>query len=103
MTKTNEIELVVCPTINLNGTSADALIEQYAKAATAVADAIKAVAEAWPHGRDFQTMKPCAHRRATEQHDDRMAWLRSVHADLMVILDNVCEQKLRREEDRRRS
>lgn len=77
------------PQINLNGTGGVQLMEQYLLARKAVQDAIEAVAEAAPHGRDYQTLPPGSAHKAMEEHVDRMNRLRSVHNELEAIAEHL--------------
>ena len=73
------------PVVNLNGTSKDALIEQVCDVRSAIDNALKALALATPHGRDYQTAREGAYALAAAQHRDRVAALTVVSDDLLKI------------------
>ena len=75
------------PTIHINGTSGNVLSEQYATAARAVNEAINALGEAAPNGRDYYPQGPGAITEATAEHKARLTKLRTVHAELLELWD----------------
>lgn len=95
------------PTIHMNGTPPEQLVEQLLKAYRAVDDAMSALAEAAPNGRDYYPQGPDAVQEATEEHWSRIKKLRSVYADLeeMVISvqDEIDERAARARRNPRRA
>lgn len=77
------------PTIHINGTSRQSLIEGFEKAADALADAIVAVGETCPNARDYYPQGNDAHHRAAAQHQARLAKLREVEREIMELLAAV--------------
>lgn len=77
------------PRINLNGTGSSELLEQYLNAKRAIQLAVEALGEAWPHGRDYQTLPPGAHQVAMNEHADRMNRLRAVMAEVETIAESL--------------
>jgi hypothetical protein len=75
------------PTIHLNGTSAEALRNQYAAAHTAVEQAITALSEAAPHGRDYYVRGGSAYAQAAMEHSYRMNALTRVRDELLELHD----------------
>ena len=73
------------PTIHLNGTSREALLEQYRDACDAVRTAMKAVADASPHGRDYYPQGKEAINKAIDEHVDRLRRLEGVLSELVQI------------------
>jgi hypothetical protein len=74
---------LVTPIVNLNGTCAADLIAHRTKACKAISEAIEAMREAFPHGRDYQT-----HRTAFASEAARDAWMERIHA-LHVMRDEL--------------
>ena len=77
------------PTIHSNGTSKDALVTQLCDAGAAVNDAIRALAEATPSGRDYYPQGPDALKRAMVQHEARMEALRGVLNELQTLVERI--------------
>lgn len=80
------------PTVHLNGTSKDALIEQNTAALKALQSAIKALRMAAPHGRDFYVQKDGAFQEAVRLHHARLASLVAVEADLTALVSGIYRQ-----------
>lgn len=80
------LDSLVIPTVHLNGTGKEGLVNQLMEAAFAVRNASEALAKARPHGRDYYVQAdPDALRKATDQHEDRMHKLRQVYDELEHI------------------
>ena len=77
------------PVVNLNGTSKDALVGQVCNVRSAIDNALKALALATPHGRDYQTASDGAYALAAAQHRDRVAALTVVSDDLLKIAIDI--------------
>ena len=75
------------PQINLNGSDAQSLAEQYHKAALAVEAALNAT-YGIIHGRDYQTLPGWAGARAIREMEARQTLLRNVADDLHVLTDH---------------
>lgn len=74
------------PIIHLNGDSARDLVEQYSDAAMAIEDAIKEVAQTYPHMRNYYVdPDPEAGQRAQEQHESRLTRLLEVKEELKQL------------------
>ena len=73
---------MIFPTIHLNGTSKRELYLAYYAAHNAVQDAIMALAQTTPHGRDYYPQGDQAYARASKEHRDRIAALKVILADL---------------------
>lgn len=77
------------PTIHLNGTSKEALLEQWEEAYNALRIAIEKLAAAAPNGRDYYPQGPDAFAKATEEHRERLRKLTTVHAELQELAETV--------------
>ena len=73
------------PTVHLNGTSRQALLDGYSEAHRLLEEARKAMAETAPNGRDYYPQGPDAIRLATIEHGERMAKIEALMDDLMTL------------------
>lgn len=80
---------LMVPTIHPNGTSRDYLLESYKHAADAVRDAIIALDEAAPHGRDYYPQGQGAIDHAIEEHRERLMKLADVISELEQIAQAI--------------
>ena len=81
---------LIAPTVHLNGTSKQGLMDGLDKAYVAIHAAMEALAMSAPNGRDYYVQDGDALAPALEQHFDRMGRLKSVYdelADLMTLID----------------
>lgn len=76
---------MIIPTIHLNGTSRDTLLEQVTDAYSAVKAAIAAVQQAAPNGRDYYPQGNDAIGTAMREHADRIRKLTEVANELEEI------------------
>lgn len=76
---------MITPSIHMNGTSRDELVQQVCSAAEAVQNAMDALSKACPNGRDYYPQGDRAIGKALSEHRDRMARLKSVHDELSEI------------------
>lgn len=83
---------MIYPKVNINGTSAADLQDQYVIAWRAIREAIEAVADATPHGRDYQ-LNPDEYQGARDEHYERIVKLKAVEQELFDIALNVSEQE----------
>ena len=91
---------MILPTIHLNGTSLQYLIEDNYRAYAAIAEAVDALAQAAPNGRDYYPQgdidgKPALYV-AQDQHGERMAKLLQVKRELEAIGQYLTAEQLRR-------
>jgi hypothetical protein len=84
---------LITPTVNLNGSSAESLIEQRLKVGLQLDKTIAALFEAMPHGRDYQTHSDvAAGNKAREAWRERIELLRGVRNDIMADAEAVHRQ-----------
>jgi len=81
------------PTVHLNGTSKESLVEQLSEANNAVQDALKALGQANPHMRDYYVQEDGAFYWARDQHGDRMRRLASVGRELVEVAIAIQDQQ----------
>lgn len=73
------------PTIHLNGTSQEELLEGVTAAANAIDHAMFKLAEAWPNGRDYYPQEGNAREQAVEWYSERGMALRKISDELKEI------------------
>ncbi len=91
MTKHFFQHTMVAPKININGTSAQELIENHLEARDAVEAAITALRKANPHPRDYQG-EPDSYKFAREAYHARLGALQELVSDLYGIAINIDHQ-----------
>lgn len=82
---------MIKPTIHINGTSAQNLLDGYCDAAAAVRAALEKVAENGPNARDYYVQLPGAYSEAQREHEKRLADLRRIAVELSEIAEHVAE------------
>jgi hypothetical protein len=70
------------PIIHLNGTSKNELLDQQQKLYLAIADAMKALANAAPNQRDYYLLDEAAWARARAKYDVRYNTLKLMQTDV---------------------
>jgi len=80
---------MVTPTVHLNGTSRQALLEGYVAAARAVREAMEAVQAAAPNARDYYVQGPAEWGLAQKEHRARLEKLEEVRAELEALAEEV--------------
>ena len=83
---------MLIPTVHLNGTAGEDLLDQYAAAVEAVREAIDAVCEAGPNARDYYVQGPDAGLAAQREHEARVVALKRVRDDLATIVEGIQDQ-----------
>lgn len=83
---------LICPVVHTNGTGQEDLMRQYREAYRAVQDALKALAQASPHGRDYYVQEDGALDQAFREHNMRCEKLRSVSDELLEIALHIQDQ-----------
>jgi hypothetical protein len=80
---------MIFPTIHLNGTSKDDLLEALMEANAAIRDAQKKLAETAPNGRDYYPQGPNVIYQAQDEHVARMNKLVEVERELSEIAEHL--------------
>lgn len=88
---------LIAPTINLNGSTANSLIESYVETKDPLRLALGRLQETRPHGRDYQTAPEGAEKRAKMQHELRISAVVRCLAEIDEIMFKVHRQKRERE------
>lgn len=91
----NDLILKV-PSVHLNGTSKDELVETYDNAREALSAAYDALAKTVPHARDYYVQDdPNAAMTAHHEHMARIRKLADIQNELAYILIRVMKQRTR--------
>jgi len=77
------------PTVHINGTSKESLTKQWCDAHEACREALRKLAEAAPHGRDYYPQGPDAYYQAREEHVARMQKIQDVINDMAYLAEEV--------------
>lgn len=80
------------PRLNVNGTAAQVLVDEYARAIWALDSAIVALLNVTVHGRDYYAMGDHALSDAQREHRGRLAKLNDVRDELQTIYGDILEQ-----------
>lgn len=89
------------PTIHMNGTTGEVLLDQFTAAAAAVQKAIDAACDAGPNARDYYVQGPDAPLTAQREHEARVTSLKRVRDDLAAIAEGIQDQLDARDAARR--
>jgi hypothetical protein len=92
---------MLIPTVHLNGTSGEALLDQYTTAAQSVRQAIDKLCDAGPNARDYYVQGPDAALAAQREHESRIAALKRVRDDLAAIAEGIQDQLDERDASRK--
>ena len=88
------------PSIHLNGSSAESLLEGYAEAYKALVTAHGILRATAPNARDYYVQGPNAYAQAVKEHDDRMTRVNEVRAEIETLMEKVERDVLERQRRR---
>lgn len=89
------------PTVHMNGTSRDELVQQLLTASHALQAALDKLGEAAPHPRDYYVNPdPNAYRQARAEHDARCQQVREVKTKLDQMAETIAVPAKDRRENR---
>lgn len=80
---------MIFPTVHLNGTSKDEMIDRLSDAGSAVHKAIDALIDARPNARDYYPQGPDAFAQADREHNERLTKLRAVYDELAQMHEHL--------------
>jgi len=83
---------VLIPTVHLNGSSGEVLLDQYTTAAESIRKALDAVCNSGPNARDYYVQGPDVALAAQREHEARIASLKRVRAELAAIAEGIQDQ-----------
>ena len=93
---------MLIPTVHLNGSSGEVLLDQYTTAAESVRQAIDKLCDAGPNARDYYVQGSDAAQAAQREHEARLAALKRVRDELAAIAEGIQDQIDAKEASRRR-
>ena len=82
------------PTIHMNGTSRKDLLESYMNAMDKLREAIQAVSDAYPNGRDYYVQESGAYQVAVAEQQDRLQRLTSVREEMEALAESVADHRV---------
>lgn len=82
---------MMTPMIHLNGSSRERLLEQQTDAAAALREALEALVEASPNGRDYYPQGSGAVQAAMREHEDRLRRIQSVLCEIEALAEAISE------------
>jgi hypothetical protein len=82
---------MMIPTIHANGDSRETLYDQCSKALNAVRDAVEALQEMTPNGRNYYPQGPEAIGDAMSDHWYRRTRLLNVQKELELMLEGIAD------------
>jgi len=85
--------MITAPRIHLNGSSKQDLLETNCRARQALHEALAALAQAWPHARDYYPISDHAAFDAMREHRARVNTLGVVLTELEEIAQAISDQK----------
>lgn len=80
------------PTVHLNGSSPDSLLDAYREVLDVCLKLAKALAEAQPNGRDFYPQGPNAISVAMAEHRTRVERVKLTMDEITALYDGVMDQ-----------
>lgn len=80
---------MVLPTIHLNGTPKNRLIDGLCEVSEALDAAFAAMKRAGPNGRDYYPQGPDALPAAIDEHNDRMRRLDAIKSEVDVLINAI--------------
>lgn len=81
------------PTIHSNGTSRDALMDDYQAFGDSLRAALRACERAIPNGRDYYPQGADASRGAIEEHGRRCRAIREMQVDVQEIIEHIADSE----------
>lgn len=79
------------PTIHLNGTSHSELAAQFDRVSHALCEAVNALVDASPNGRDYYPQGPTAMKEAVAEHDLRVKTLQNLRQEIEAIQEAIAD------------
>jgi hypothetical protein len=79
------------PTIHLNGSGRDSLVEGWEAAWSAAEAAFEALKRTAPNGRDFYPQGPEALAKAIDEHRDRLRKIQAVQDELQELIQHAMD------------
>lgn len=77
------------PTIHLNGTSRDGLVDPLVEAYGKLGDAYDSLKQTAPNGRDYYPQGPAAFEAARQQHESRLRRVDELRSELEELINAI--------------
>jgi hypothetical protein len=90
MTETNT-RAMIFPTIHLNGTSKQQLLDDYCDVSHALNAAMEKMIENGPNGRDYYPQGDQAFQQAVKEHHDRIEQIHRVRLEIETIAEHIAD------------
>jgi hypothetical protein len=87
---------ITIPTIHLNGSSKQFLIDQWSKTMEMLRLSMDCMRDCTPNGRDYYPQGEGVTEKARDEHADRSRKIQEVHDELMQIAIGVDKQRAAR-------
>lgn len=81
--------MIPVPTIHLNGSSQESLLEDATSTANAIGNSIQKMIEGWPNARDYYTQGPEAYGMAVAWWQERMNTLRQIRGEFEQVAEAI--------------
>ena len=82
---------MIFPTLHLNGTSKNQLLDDYCDMSQALNAAMEKMIENGPNGRDYYPQGELSLTQARQEHMDRIAKIHAVKAEIDQITEHIAD------------
>ena len=82
---------MIFPTIHLNGTSKQQLLDDYCDTRQALDAAMEKMIENGPNARDYYPAGDQAYRQAVKEHHDRIEQIHRVRFEIETIAEHIAD------------
>lgn len=82
---------MIFPTIHLNGTSKQQLLDDYCDVSHALNAAMEKMIENGPNGRDYYPQGDQAFQQAVKEHHDRIEQIHRVRLEIETIAEHIAD------------
>lgn len=89
----NELRMLIAPTVNLNGTSYESLLDDARGVLDALRELDRVLAEAAPHGRDYQTAPEGTYQHARDAWAERRELIDRMREEFRSYAIQISDQR----------
>lgn len=82
---------MIKPTVHINGTSREELMEQYRDIGAAARELLAKISAAWPNGRDYYPQGDNAHGTAADEMSARRERIQTVLDEIIELHQHVAD------------
>lgn len=83
--------MIPLPSIHINGTSRESLLEQVVGACAALRKSLDAIQAAYPNARDYYPQGPAAYKQAEARHHELYQTVRDVLREYEQLAEAIAE------------